>query len=392
MIRSLKINGLETSSSLDDEWAKFLIHGSDSENEFEQQNVRGGEREQADDFEDNEEVPQPPEPTPIYISTKTKIAYLNQFHVDIRKLFWEIPVLPYTLAKNGIVKKQMRFKSGVPSELAEIKKYVEEENKKGSYIQEYVITSIDNSTGEEEHFKDVRKISIGISKKDIMTYKSKQKSAFYNCFGMMLRIWIDNLFREFHVKFFNTGKIEIPGIQSDEYFRYILEEIIVLLQPYFEKEISFLRKDGSENASFETVLINSNFSCRFYINRNNLLNILKYKYHIQCNFDDNDYPGIRCKIYYDSNSSVPIEKQNVVISKKTKKISFMIFRTGSILISGKCEESVIHYVYDLLVGILKTEFKQIYLSGYEENMAILNANADKKKKKQRKRVFEMMNE
>ena len=70
----------------------------------------------------------------------------------------------------------------------------------------------------------------------------------------------------------------------------------------------------------------------------------------------------------------------------------MIFRTGSILISGKCEESVIHYVYDLLVGILKTEFKQIYLSGYEENMAILNANADKKKKKQRKRVFEMMNE
>lgn len=366
-------------NTLDEEWDKFLNNASDSEDE---QDVL----EHLYDFGGGEKAP---EPTPIYISTKTKIAYLNQPNIDIKTLFWSIPILSYTIPKNGIVKKQMRFKSEKPAELEEIKKCVEEEKKTGSYIQEYIITSIDNSTGEEVKFKDVRKISVGISKKDIMTYKSKQKNAFYNCFGMMMRIKIDNMFREFHVKVFNTGKIEIPGIQSEEYFRYILDEIIFLLQPYFEDIIAFQKKEGTENASFETVLINSNFSCRFYINRDTLLNLLKYKYHIQCNIDDNNYPGIRCKIYYDPNSSIPIEKQNVEISKKTKKISFMIFRTGSILIAGKCDESLLHYVYDLLNNILKTEYKQIYQHGYEENKAIVTAAAAKKKTKQRKRIVQM---
>jgi len=37
----------------------------------------------------------------------------------------------------------------------------------------------------------------------------------------------------------------------------------------------------------------------------------------------------------------------------------MIFRTGSVLIVGKCTETVIRAVYDYLTDILKTEYRNI---------------------------------
>jgi hypothetical protein len=312
---------------------------------------------------------------------------LNQSKIDIKELFWNIPVMSYTNQMNGVVKKQMQFKSLDKSQVVGIEENLDRAREKGSYIEEYVITSIDNPTAKTIKFKDVRKISIGICKKDIMTYKRKKKKAFNNCFGIMLRVFIDNLYREFHVKVFNTGEIEIPGIQSDEYFKIILEQIICVLKPHFEEPIYFKTENGTSIPCFETVLINSNFSCRFYINRNALLNILKYKYHIQCNFDDNSYPGIRCKIYYDPMSSIPIEEQNVDILKKTNKISFMIFRTGSILISGKCNETIIYYIYDFINKILRSEYKQIYQSGYESNTITISDKKKNMKKKPRKKII-----
>ena len=61
-----------------------------------------------------------PQSTPIYISTKTNIAYLNS-PVDIRNVFWEIPTIPYSLASEGIIKKQIKLNSLNMDELNEIK-------------------------------------------------------------------------------------------------------------------------------------------------------------------------------------------------------------------------------------------------------------------------------
>ena len=55
-----------------------------------------------------QETPKPPNPTPIYISTQTKIAYLNQ-QFDLNKLFWLIPIIPYYEYHKGIIKKQMKL-------------------------------------------------------------------------------------------------------------------------------------------------------------------------------------------------------------------------------------------------------------------------------------------
>ena len=41
--------------------------------------------------------------------------------------------------------------------------------------------------------------------------------------------------------------------------------------------------------------------------------------------------------------------------KNQVKISFMIFRTGSILIVGKCEENIIYYIYNFIKNIIEKE-------------------------------------
>ena len=161
----------------------------------------------------NELNSETPTSSPIYISTKTKISYLNQ-QVELKKIFWEIPIIPYVKPVTGVVKKQIKFNSLCQEEFDDIQERLKNEK----YYDEHIMTSINNPSGRIK-FRDIRKISIGVSRKDIVSYRSKKKSAFYNCFVLILRMKVDDVFKEFHVKVFNTGKLEIPGIQTEETFQ-----------------------------------------------------------------------------------------------------------------------------------------------------------------------------
>ena len=292
-----------------------------------------------------------PKSTNIYISTKTKIAYLNT-PIDLKLLFWKVPIIPYAKPCNGVVKKQMKFNTNTPEELKIIQDKLEYE----TYFEEHVITHIDNPTGRIK-FKDTRKLTIGISKKDLLSYRCKKKSAFYNCFVLILRTKIADTFKEFHVKVFNTGKLEIPGVQSETAFDMILEQVIQTLQPYVEQTLGY-----KENTN-ETVLINSNFNCGFFINREVLYEILKFKYNIQSIYDPCSYPGIQCKFYHNPDvvlqNGCQISEENKHLYNDVKEVSFMIFRTGSVLIVGRCDENVIMIIYEFLKIILNNEYKNI---------------------------------
>lgn len=319
-----------------------------------------------------------PKATNIYISTKTKIAYLNTT-IDLKKIFWDIPIIPYSRPSNGVIKKQIKFNSIEKEEL----EFIQDKIKNEPYFEEHVITHIDNPAGRIK-FKDIRKISIGISKKDILSYRCKKKSAFYNCFVIILRMKIEQTFKEFHVKVFNTGKLEIPGIQNESTFQLILNEVIKTLQPYVNPGL------GYKPETNETVLINSNFNCGFFINREALYDILKFKYNIQSIYDPCSYPGIQCKFYHnpdvDIQNGCQISEENKDLYKNVNEVSFMIFRTGSVLIVGKCDENVLMIIYEFLKIILNNEYKNICqkISAGDENI-ILNSK-DKSKKNRRKNI------
>ena len=319
-----------------------------------------------------------PKATNIYISTKTKIAYLNT-PIDLKKMFWDIPIIPYSKVSNGVIKKQMKFNSTENEEVEFIQNKIKDE----PYFEENVIIHIDNPTGRIK-FKDIRKVSIGISKKDILSYRCKKKSAFYNCFVIILRMKIEEIFKEFHVKVFNTGKLEIPGVQNETIFQLLLDEVVKTLQPYLSDRL------GYKPDTNETVLINSNFNCGFFINREALNDILKFKYNIQSMYDPCSYPGIQCKFYYnpdvDIQNGCQISEENKKLYKNVKEVSFMIFRTGSVLIVGKCDENVLIVIYDFLKIILNNEYINIcqnYLSCDSEKPSL----KEKTKKIRRKTIM-----
>lgn len=337
-------------NNIDDEWSSFLNSKQDESSSDDEVNESNNE---FNDFPEKCDSPilsyeTPPEPTNIYISTKSKIAYLAQT-VDL-KIFWDIPVIPYSTAQNGVIKKQIKIISKTQDELD----FLQNRLKNELYYEEHIIQHIDNPNGRIK-FKDIRKITVGISKKDIMSYRSKKKQAFYNCFVMILRIKIDDTFREFHIKVFNTGKLEIPGVQSEAMFITVLNHIVETLQPFYPTQLKYF-----ENS--DTVLINSNFNCGFYINREILYDILRNKYNIQAIYDPCSYPGIQCK--YNCNDETEKQTPDCIDTngekyKNKSQVSFMIFRTGSVLIVGMCEEDVLKDVYEYIKAILIDEFKYI---------------------------------
>jgi hypothetical protein len=347
------------SLNIDKEWANFISSKYDdiSDNDImsDDEDIKNFEELNAKYVSANlsmEINSDTPKASNIYISTKTKIAYLNM-PIDLKGVFWSVPVIPYARPTNGVIKKQMKFNSSTIEELDIIQTKLVNE----PYYEEHIITNINNPSGRIK-FKDIRKISIGISKKDIMSYRCKKKSAFYNCFVLIIRMKVADLFKEYHVKVFNTGKLEIPGVQSEVTFQALLNEVIQILQPFIKDNV-LAYKENSE----ETVLINSNFNCGFFINREELYDILKMKYNIQSIYDPCSYPGIHCKFYYNPDVGIQcgsqISEENKLLYKNISEVSFMIFRTGSVLIVGKCDENVLMIIYEFLKVVFNNEYKNI---------------------------------
>jgi hypothetical protein len=123
------------------------------------------------------------------------------------------------------------------------------------------------------------------------------------------------------------------------------------------------------------------------------------KYNIETSYDPCTYPGVKCKFYYNNDIASDDVRQNgqilqedrcmkmseLIENKKYTEISFMIFRTGSCLILGNCNEDILNYVYKFIKNILIEEYAEIH--------ALIENVSDKiKKPKIRKRTIKMTKE
>ena len=206
----------------------------------------------------------------------------------------------------------MKFHSKSEKELQETINHIDP----NLFYEHHIINRIVNPEGRIS-YKDVRKISIGLCKKDITSYRCKKKGAFYNCFALILRIYIDNNFKEVHVKVFNTGKLEIPGIQNDNILETTLNLLCKMINNSCNENITW------DQSKIDTVLINSNFRCGYYIDRNKLYEILKFQYRINSAFDPCSYPGIQCEFYYNLDSDIQTGQQPIKGNlDRYSKISF----------------------------------------------------------------------
>ena len=131
----------------------------------------------------------------IYISTKTKIGYLDQ-EINIYDIFWKINLLNYHELKEGFVKKQIKMSFYNKEEVEECNNKL----KNYSYYISKQLIDIDNPNGRIK-FKNIKIVTIGLSKKDLLNTKKKtSKSAFYNCFVLTFRLFHNNIYKEIHIK------------------------------------------------------------------------------------------------------------------------------------------------------------------------------------------------
>ena len=358
---------------VDDEWDSFLSG----------QNECGFSSSKTSFIENNNIVDEisgdVPECQDLYISTTTKVLFLNQI-IDIQTIYWKIPITDYWKPESGVIKKQIKIVSKTQEELDAYYCKLESIN----YYNEVIIKQLINQDARRIKFKDERKITIGMSKKDIMTCRGKVKNAFYNCFALILRFKFKEQYREIHVKVFNTCKLEIPGVLNHDMLSIVKQMVLDILSPYTDSLLEFLEHDIENN-----VLINSNFNCGFYIDRDKLHNILRSsKYNIETAYDPCSYPGVKCKYYFNHEIGFDITQQRgkLLHADRTMKmseldnaikyseISFMLFRTGSCLIVGNCTERILRFVYNYIKQILHDEYF---------NIAVTNMNAEIKIKKEK---------
>jgi hypothetical protein len=186
--------------------------------------------------------------------------------------------------------------------------------------------------------------------------------------------------------------MEIPGILNAKMLELIQIKIIEILQPLHSEPISYVENNeqGEQN-----VLINSNFSCGYYVDREKLHTILRSeKYGIESAYDPCSYPGVKCK-YYFNNELSSLEEQTGKVSNEDNtlklselsdnnrytEVSFMIFRTGSCLIVGNCSETILLHVFDFIKSVFTNEYYNIRAINQEETVK------EKKKKVRKRNVF-----
>jgi TATA-box binding protein (TBP) (component of TFIID and TFIIIB) len=383
-------------TELDNEWAKFLASMNNS-------NIVSSEVVSEPSEPKKAKAPttilkEVPECKDLYISTQTKQIRLNQSNIDVSRIFWEIPIVDYWKPVEGIIKKQMKVACFSKDECEETTRRLQQY----PYFNEKVMKQTDNPNSTKHKFKRESKVTVGISTKNVMNCRGKEKGgAMFNCFAITIRFRNElGRFQEIHVKVFNTGKLEIPGINNQALLIRVSEYLIHILTPFFETPIEFL-ENTSDN---DNVLINSNFHCGFNINREKLHNIIKRKYKIDTLYDSCKYPGINCKFYFNREIGFDTERQHGVIKQedhclkmdelqethKYIKITFVIFQTGSCIIVGNCSEKVLRFVYDFVKKMLHDEYFDIFIEGEAVSPIVIvdDENSDivvMDKKKDRKR-------
>ena len=371
-------------ASIDDEWENFMLGKPDKRN-------RDDENEGDDEDDDEVIIPDMPKCRDLYISTKTKKPFLNiDDKIDILNLFWKIPVIEHWTPIEGIVKKQMKIVCKTELETAELEKRRTTEY----YFKDKKIVKQTENTNRKTKYKDERKISVGLNTKDVMNCRGKEGGgAMYNCIALTIRFKnANNTFIEIHVKIFNTGKLEIPGILDATLYERIKDFILQVLSHHFLPHVLDFRAPTSEN-----VIINSNFYVGFNINRDVLHGILRSeKYKIDTIYDSCTYPAVKSKFYFCNSLGFDpvlqrgtiqqedraLKTKDIMVSDKYTKVSFMVFRTGSCLIVGNCTEEVLMFVYEFVKKVLTDEYEKIYVDGGEETPESKKAQ---KKTKLRKR-------
>lgn len=156
------------------------------------------------------------------------------------------------------------------------------------------------------------------------------------------------------IKFFPNGKIQIAGCKTIKSCAYAIRKAFSRVS----KNDCFVGKPKISNTKI--AMINSDFKIRTYLDQDQMCNVLnefsihKDKNFTQINYQNSKYPAINAK----SISSSRIQeykdfifnrKNNLTKGKFQNVISVLIFRPGSIILTGGSNIKQYLEIYELLI-------------------------------------------
>ena len=97
--------------------------------------------------------------------------------INLSDIFWKLEILPYQNMSEGILKKSIKINNTDKESVIKLEKNINE-IKKNNYIKHNIITQINDPHSRKTKYKDVRKITVGISSKDLLSSRKGKKGRF----------------------------------------------------------------------------------------------------------------------------------------------------------------------------------------------------------------------
>lgn len=169
-----------------------------------------------------------------------------------------------------------------------------------------------------------------------------------------------NKFIYCNVKIFYNGNIQMTGLKSNEQGFWVLYFICSTLHEIKRVDNKIYTVPEGDNQELKPYnyivqLINSNFNLGFNVNRDNLNEIVSNQYNIFCSFESCIYPGVKIQYYYNENNEINDGKckcSGICQGKGSgsgdnncKKVTIIVFQSGSIIITGSKNTSQINHAF-----------------------------------------------
>lgn len=136
---------------------------------------------------------------------------------------------------------------------------------------------------------------------------------------------------------------------------------------------------------FQIVMINSNYSVGFNIDRTKLHLILKRKYNIYATFEST-YQAVKSYYYFNTDNTVQngvckcevpcfvIKEQKKGAKPPCTQVTISVFRTGSIIITGGCTMEQINQAYHYINKVISDNFSLIFQEKDSEPVKNIDLN------------------
>ena len=165
------------------------------------------------------------------------------------------------------------------------------------------------------------------------------------------------------VKIFPNGKVQIAGLANIKSCAYIMRKVLNKCRDYFKD------KESAKIDNVKIAMINSDFKLSNALNLTNLCEILSEN-SVETNgnllsivYQPIKYPAINskfiCNKYLESyNNHI---YKHAMKKKFDKTISILIFRSGSIIITGGNDINDYLEVYNYILNLIKSNFKNLLI-------------------------------